>query len=67
MYAHTDSSFLPNNLDHADICQCGLTKTIGGDKCNLCSDELMEWIDQTADQGKLVPQISQLYSSYDKH
>ena len=62
IYSHSDTSFFPDNLDNDDICPCGL-QVDGGDKCKLCSEESMEWIDSTLEQGQLVSQLQQLYST----
>ena len=62
-YNHSDSSFLPQGLDNVDTCFCGLKKDPAAVSCDICSQEQIRQIDDSAESADMVDEIKCLLSS----
>ena len=52
--------YIPKKCSEVDFCYCGLRKQQKTDnKCSICGSELMKWINESIDVGKVLPALKQ--------
>ena len=52
--------YIPKKCSEVDFCYCGLRKQqVTDSKCSICDCKLMKWINESIDEGKVLPALKQ--------
>lgn len=62
VYRKSSEVYVPREIEQSDVCYCGLHKECTAEKCPLCSSQLYQSVERSADTGILDPYICNLLS-----
>ena len=52
--------YIPKKCSEVDFCYCGLHKQqLTDSKCSICESQLMRWVKESVDVGKVLPTLKQ--------